>query len=76
MTTQIQFVSVDEQALESVSGGLADVLNGSLNGNNINVLSNVTINTGLGDVASVLLNVLNQVHGCGGGCGSSAQPTD
>ena len=68
MKNAIEFVSVDEQALESVAGGLADIGNGSVNGNHINVLSFITANTSVGNVGSYILNVLNQVGGC---CGCS-----
>jgi outer membrane lipoprotein SlyB len=61
MKKQIQFVSVEESALESVAGGLADILNGSLNGNTINVLSGDHIALSVGDVASGILNIANQV---------------
>jgi len=61
MKNAIEFVSVEESELESVSGGLLDVLNGALSNNNINVLSGVSVNLGVGDVASHILNILNQV---------------
>ena len=60
MKKQIQFVSVDEKALESVSGGLLDILNGSVNHNNINVLSGICVNTKVGDVLSDILNIGNE----------------
>ncbi|MFT3927635.1 MAG: hypothetical protein QM778_34210 [Myxococcales bacterium] len=60
MKKQIQFVSVEEAALESVAGGLLDILNGSLNCNTINVLSGITLNTKVGDVASDILNIGNE----------------
>ncbi len=65
MTKADLFVSVDEQALETVSGGLLDILNGSLNGNNIKVLSDLSFNVKTGDIASNILNLLNEVSGCG-----------
>jgi len=60
MKKQIQFVSVDEKALESVAGGLLDILNGSLNCNTIYVLSGIELNTKVGDVASDILNIGNE----------------
>ncbi len=63
MKKQIQFVSVDEQALETVSGGLLDIGNGSLNGNTIKFLSDIAVNVKVGDIASNILNVLNEVSG-------------
>jgi len=57
------FVSVDEKALETVAGGLLDILNGSLNCNNINVLSGICLNTEVGDVLSHILNIGNE-FGC------------
>jgi hypothetical protein len=56
------FVSVDEKALESVSGGLLDALNHALNGNTINVLSGLNLKAEIGDVLSNILNVLNEAH--------------
>jgi len=56
------FVSVDEKALETVSGGLLDIPNGALNGNNINVLSGICVNTAVGDVLSHILNIGNEVR--------------
>jgi hypothetical protein len=62
MKNAIQFVSVEESALESVAGGLLDIGNGSLNANPvINVASFITANTMVGDVASFIGNVLNDV---------------
>jgi len=61
MTKQIQFVSVDEKALETVAGGLLDIGNGSANYNNIAALSNIQVGVLVGDVASFIGNVLNQV---------------
>ena len=61
MKNAIEFVSVEEMALETVAGGLADIANGSVNCNDINVASFLTANTAVGDVASFILNVLNQV---------------
>ena len=73
MKNAIEFVSVDESALETVSGGLLDIGNYSLNGNTINILSGLSVNLDVGDVASNILNALNHVHGCGGcGCSCSA----
>jgi len=60
MKKQIQFVSVEEAALESVAGGLLDILNGSVNGNTINLLSGITLNAKVGDVASDILNIGNE----------------
>jgi hypothetical protein len=74
MKNQIAFVSVDEQALETVSGGLLNLGNGSLNGNTINVLSGLSINVGLGDIASNILNIANAIGGCGG-CGPACTHT-
>jgi len=54
------FVSVDEKALETVAGGLLDIANGSLNGNTINVLSGICVNTEVGDVLSHILNIGNE----------------
>jgi hypothetical protein len=54
-----EFVSIDEQALEGVSGGLLDLLNHALNGNDIDILSGFCINIELGDVLSNLLNIGN-----------------
>ncbi|MFT3923944.1 MAG: hypothetical protein QM778_15530 [Myxococcales bacterium] len=61
MKNAIQFVSVEESALESVAGGLADIGNGSVNCNNINVASFIAANTHVGDVLSYIGNVLNEV---------------
>jgi hypothetical protein len=55
------FVSVDEKALESVAGGLLDLLNGSLNCNTINVLSGIDVGVKVGDVLSNILNIANEV---------------
>jgi len=55
------FVSVDEKALESVAGGLLDILNGAVNGNCINVASFIKANTEIGDVLSHILNIGNEV---------------
>jgi hypothetical protein len=68
MKNEIAFVSVDELALETVSGGLLDLANHSLNGNTINVLSNVKVDLSVGDVLSNILNIANQV-GCALHCG-------
>ena len=63
MKNQEMFVSVEEGALETVSGGgLLDIGNGSLNYNVINVLSGICVNTKVGDVLSDLLNIGNEVH--------------
>ncbi|MFT3923945.1 MAG: hypothetical protein QM778_15535 [Myxococcales bacterium] len=64
MKNAIQFVSVEESALESVAGGLADIGNGSVNHNNINVASFLSANTSVGDVGSYILNILNDVSSC------------
>jgi hypothetical protein len=63
MTKQIQFVSVDEMALETVSGGLLDIANYALNGNTINVASGINVGVKVGDVLSNILNIANEVHG-------------
>jgi len=63
MKNQEMFVSVEEKALETVAGGLLDILNGSLNCNTINVLSGITANVEVGDVLSHLLNIGNE-FGC------------
>jgi hypothetical protein len=63
MKKQIQFVSVDEKALETVSGGLLDIGNHSLNGNTINLLSGIAVGVKTGDIASGILNILNEVEG-------------
>jgi hypothetical protein len=62
MKNQIKFVSVDEKALETVAGGLADVANYAVNCNDISVLSDIGAFVATGDVASYILNVLNEVH--------------
>jgi hypothetical protein len=69
MKNQNLFVSVDEKALETVSGGLADIGNGSLNGNRINVLSGLSVNVSTGDIGSQILNIANALS-CGGCCAS------
>jgi hypothetical protein len=61
MKNEIQFVSVDEKALETVAGGLLDIANGSLNNNCITLLSHIGLDVVVGDVASRILNVLNEV---------------
>ncbi len=61
MKTQEMFVSVDEKALETVAGGLADLLNYSLNGNTIKLLSDWNIQACVGDVLSNILNIANEV---------------
>jgi|GEM_PF-1614848 len=61
MKNAIEFVSVEESALESVAGGLLDLANGSVNGNAISLGSNIAASAVVGDVGSFLLNVLNQV---------------
>jgi putative heme degradation protein len=61
MTNQIAFVSVDEQALETVTGGLLDIANFSGNNNCINVLSGIVASVGVGDVLSNILNIANEV---------------
>jgi hypothetical protein len=60
MKKQIEFVSVEETALESVAGGFLDILNHSLNHNTINVLSGIAVNTEVGDVLSNILNIGNE----------------
>jgi uncharacterized transporter YbjL len=55
------FVSVDEKALETVAGGLADILNHSLNCNVINVASGINVGVVVGDVLSNILNIANEV---------------
>jgi hypothetical protein len=62
MKNEIAFVSVDELALETVSGGLLDVANFSGNFNSVNLLSGISVAACVGDVASNILNVLNSVH--------------
>lgn len=57
------FVSVDEKALETVSGGLLDVLNYALNGNTISVGSNLQLGLVVGDVLSNIGNIANEVTG-------------
>lgn len=61
MKNAIQFVSVEEMALETVAGGLANIANGSVNHNEINVASFIEATTVVGDVGSYILNVLNEV---------------
>jgi len=61
MKNAIEFVSVEESALESVAGGLLDLANGSVNSNCINVASFLTANAAVGDVLSYIGNILNQV---------------
>jgi hypothetical protein len=61
MKTQEMFVSVDEKALETVSGGLLDLLNKSLNGNTINILSGINLEACIGDVLSTIGNLANEV---------------
>jgi hypothetical protein len=61
MQKQIQFVSVDEQALETVAGGLLDVANYAVNFNTINVLSGICADVSVGDVLSKILNIGNEV---------------
>ena len=61
MKNQEMFVSVDEKALETVSGGLLDILNGALNGNTINLLSGIELNTAIGDVLSNIANIGNEL---------------
>jgi hypothetical protein len=61
MKTQEMFVSVDEKALETVSGGLLDILNGALNGNTINLLSGINLQACVGDVLSNIGNIANEL---------------
>jgi hypothetical protein len=63
MKQQSVFVSVDEKALETVSGGLLDILNNSLNCNTINVASGINVGVKVGDVLSNILNIANEVEG-------------
>jgi hypothetical protein len=70
---QIKFVSVEESALETVSGGLLNIGNGSLNNNQISLLSDLSVNVATGDILSNILNVLNHVHGCE--CGGEGTPS-
>jgi hypothetical protein len=62
MRNAIEFVSVEESALETVAGGLLDVGNFSALHNCINVASGISAHTCVGDVLSVIGNVLNEVH--------------
>jgi len=61
MKNQDMFASVDEKALETVSGGLLDLLNGALNGNTINLLSGLQLNAALGDLLSNIGNIGNEL---------------
>ncbi len=72
MTKADLFVSVDEQALEVVAGGLLDLANGSVNGNAIKLLSDINVGVQVGNVASYLLNALNEVSCAVGSCGHEA----
>ncbi len=61
MKTQEMFVSVDEKALETVSGGLLDILNGSLNYNTISILSDISLSATVGDILSNIGNIANEL---------------
>lgn len=56
------FASVDEKALETVSGGLLDIANGSVNGNTIKLLSDICADLSFGDILSNILNIGNEVR--------------
>jgi hypothetical protein len=61
MKNATDFVSVEEMALETVAGGLLDVANYAVNGNCINVLSGISLHAVVGDVASKILNIANEI---------------
>jgi hypothetical protein len=61
MKNQSMFVSVSEENLDVVAGGLLDILNKSLNFNTINVASGIGLGVEVGDVLSNILNIANEV---------------